>query len=785
MSAPAVPAPASPPAPRPERRFFLLRGDGNHRWRFHRAGGVDQVVLSRAEDLANLSELDPKLWVALAMPTRGVDLDPRTLDLMDADRDGSIRLPDVLSAIDWLRERLVDLAPLLERGDAVRISSIREGALRDAAKRVLASRGRPDADAIALADVSDTTTIFTSTRFDGDGVIGPSAGDDDETRRVLEDIIATQGAAIGRTGDKGVDAARAKDFFAEVAAFAAWHDKAVLPLGADTAAAHAAVDAVRRKVDDYFTRCRLAAFDPRAAASLGASEAEWVALAAKELSADAADVARLPIARIEPDRPLPLGGAAPSGAARRRGGDSAEPPGGSTGVNPAWSAPLATLATAAVAPILGARASLTEEDWRAITAKLAPYAAHVAEKPALAVERLGVDRVRALAAAAPGLQARVDALLAADLARKDDFDRIAELDKLIRFRRDLLRLLENFANFSEFYARRGAVFQAGTLYLDARGCDLCVEVLDGARHGALAAMAGTYLVYCECTRDKDKRTIVAAITAGDADNVMVGRNGVFVDRAGRDWHATVTKIVDNPISVRQAFWAPYKKLARMIEEQVAKRASTAEAASHDKLAAASIATANIDKAKAEPPKKIDVGTVAAIGVAIGGIGAMIAGILSAFFGLGAWMPIGILALILMISGPSMMLAWLKLRKRNLGPLLDANGWAINGRARINVAFGGALTQLATLPAASERMLADPYADKRRPWKLYVTLFLIVCLAASWYFGKLDGYLPRAVRSTTVLGENAPAAKDPPTAPTAPAPAAGAPAPAAPAAGASP
>ena len=50
-------------------------------------------------------------------------------------------------------------------------------------------------------------------------------------------------------------------------------------------------------------------------------------------------------------------------------------------------------------------------------------------------------------------------------------------------------------------------------------------------------------------------------------------------------------------------------------------------------------------------------------------------------------------ILLMISGPSMLLAWLKLRRRNLGPILDANGWAINGRARINVAFGAAMTEL--------------------------------------------------------------------------------------------
>jgi hypothetical protein len=140
-------------------------------------------------------------------------------------------------------------------------------------------------------------------------------------------------------------------------------------------------------------------------------------------------------------------------------------------------------------------------------------------------------------------------------------------------------------------------------------------------------------------------------------------------------------------------------------------------------------------------------------------------VLSAFLGLGVWMPVGFLALLLMISGPSMLLAWMKLRQRNLGPILDANGWAINGRARINVSFGAALTSLATLPKGARRSLDDPYADKRRPWKLYITLIVLLVLAATWYIGRLDGYLPQAVKSTEVLGENAPATARTPLVPS--------------------
>ena len=57
-----------------------------HRWHFFRAGGVDQVSLRDGKDLTSLVELDQKLWVALAMPIKGVDLDVETLDLIDTDK---------------------------------------------------------------------------------------------------------------------------------------------------------------------------------------------------------------------------------------------------------------------------------------------------------------------------------------------------------------------------------------------------------------------------------------------------------------------------------------------------------------------------------------------------------------------------------------------------------------------------------------------------------------------------------------------------------------------------
>jgi hypothetical protein len=130
------------------------------------------------------------------------------------------------------------------------------------------------------------------------------------------------------------------------------------------------------------------------------------------------------------------------------------------------------------------------------------------------------------------------------------------------------------------------------------------------------------------------------------------------------------------------------------------------------------------------------GIFAAIGLAVGAIGGILASIVGGLLGLKIWqMPLAMIGLMLAISGPAMVLAWFKLKRRNLAPILDANGWAVNARARINIPFGTSLTSLSSLPAGAHRSLTDPYADKKSVWPYYLLVAPAICvLIALWYFG---------------------------------------------------
>lgn len=246
----------------------------------------------------------------------------------------------------------------------------------------------------------------------------------------------------------------------------------------------------------------------------------------------------------------------------------------------------------------------------------------------------------------------------------------------------------------------------------------------------------------------DAKTLALIDTDGDSDNLLVGRNGVFYDRKGRDWDARITKIIDNPISIRQAFWAPYKRFVRVIEETVARRAAAAEAESTKKMDAAAATVATADKPRVpEPPKKIDVGVVAALGVAVGAIGTAIASLATGLMQLSAWqIPLVFLAILLVISGPAMVIAWLKLRQRNLGPILDACGWAVNAKAKLNIPFGRSLTGVAELPPGAKRDRRDPYAEKKSLFRRLVELLVVLAVLGAagfllWKYGVVEKVLP--------------------------------------------
>lgn len=709
---------------------MLKKDTSLHRWRFFRSGGFDQVTLESGADLEHLAELDPKLWTVLNCPTTGLEFDQRTAALLDIDGDGQIRVPEVLAAVQWSCERLVDADVMFQDG-GLPISAIadhdEEGAgIKAAALRALQYLGKSEDETLQVSDLTDMTRLFSPEHFNGDGVVVSELSADPAQQQLISEIVKTVGGSPDRSGVTGVDEEGIARFYEQIDQVLAWHDQGqadqqrLQPLGEGTAAAVEAFDRVKAKVDDYFVRCRLAAFDHDAVDTLNPAPEAYSALINRTVGSNDDDIAALPLAAVEAGRDLPLG----------------------EGINPAWVTAIDELRAQVLLPLLGEQISrdntLSAEQWAEISRRLAGCRDWQAARPDSAVHELGIERLQSIVSGDG--RDKLMALIQEDLAAKVFATTIDAVEKLVRFQRDLVTLLHNFVTLSDFYrGQRKAIFQVGTLYIDQRSCELVLRVNDQARHAAMAPFSGCYLVYCTCERKGEPPlSIVAALTGGDVDELMVaGRNGMFYDRQGRDWKATVDKVVAQPVSLRQAFWSPYNRVAAFIEGQLHKFAASRDKDIETKTTEGLSATA------AAPTTSFDIakfaGIFAAFGLAVGAIGTSLAAIAAGLFALVWWqIPLVFLAVMLLISGPSVFMAYLTLRRRNLGPLLDANGWAVNTRARINVPFGASLTDLAELPQGASRSLKDPYAEKKRPWKLWTALGLAVVLGGVlWYQGLLN------------------------------------------------
>ena len=706
-----------------------MSASSNHRWKFFRAGGFDQVQLETPDDLAALRQLDQKLWAALACPTRNLEIDQRMLAYIDINGDGRIRAPELLDTVDWALERLADPHSLFGEA-ALGLASFSDGPegrqLAVAAQRLLRVLGRDAAQVLTVADTEDLAALFPPAEANGDGLVPATLTADEAVQAAIADIIACLGAEQDRSGEPAVSEGSIKAFFDQARQVHSWQQAAeqhgVLSMQPHDEQAIAAISALREKIDDYFTRVEMVSFDPRAASIMNADEAELARLSSLNL-ADAGELAALPLASLQHGETLPL--------------DKA--------INPAWRAAMEALREHVVRPVLGDVDAISRSQWHELTARSNAYFAWQASKPQVEIlDGLSVERIVELVE--QGVESRLLELVAFDLEVAEAAGGLVDLDKLLRLQMGLITLLRNFISFQDFYGRKHkAIFQAGRLYIDGRSCDLVVEVGDVDAHSQVAANSESFLLYCACTRrgqpvrERESMNIVAAMTAGGESELLVGRNGLFYDRDGNDWDATVVKIVQNAISVREAFWSPYRRVSRLVSEQMQKFAASRDDALVNSAAAKAGGGLEVAADTGAMSKTFDIakfaGIFAALGLAVGVLGATLAAVFSGLMALQWWQwPLVIAGLLLVISGPSMLLAWFKLRRRNLGPILDANGWAVNSQALISIAFGATLTQLARLPSGSDRALRDPYAANktRWPWLLLVLAVVILGYCAVQY-----------------------------------------------------
>lgn len=702
---------------------------GKYKFTFQNIGGSTRVKLQSGEDLCHLAELDEKMWTVLSCPTKGLHIDEKTLAYIDTTGDERIHVNEVISAAQWLTSVVKNPDEILEGKNSITLDKINTETeagkkLYKSASEILKNLGKTT-DEISITDTADSLAIFAKTRFNGDGVITVSSADTDEQRKLIEAIVTTTGGCPDRSGDVGINAEQIEAFFAALADYSAWQQNAVeAPFGSETDKAIDLYNALDAKIKDFFLRSKLAAFDADAAAALDVQVSRIEAISAENLTEKLEEIASYPIARINADSVIDL----------------------SATINPAWAEKFLQLKSIAFAK----KKTLSETDWLALGKSFEAYTTWKAAKVGAMVEPLGLELIQQLLQ--ENQKEELLKIVEHDKALAEEANEIGSVDKLLHLYRDFFTLLKNFVTFQDFYSTDKnvkAIFQAGKLVIDQRACHLCIKVTDMAKQNTMAAASGMFLIFCDCVSKQktEKLQIIAAMTQGDMGDLMVGKNAIFYDRNGLDWDAVVTKIIDNPISISQAFWSPYRRISTWVENLINKRAAEKDSKMMEEATNKLSATPDLkaaDAASATPAPPFDIakfaGIFAALGMALGMIGTALVSVAQGFASLSWWQGIlVVVGIVLFISGPSMVMAWLKLRRRNIAPILNANGWAMNASSIVNITFGGTLTEMAHFPKVK---MQDPFAKKKMAtWKkwlivLSVLIVLVGVATAIWFY--LDG-----------------------------------------------
>ena len=345
-----------------------------------------------------------------------------------------------------------------------------------------------------------------------------------------------------------------------------------------------------------------------------------------------------PLVMEEPEKPLPL----------------------DERINPKFREAILEFRAKCVAPILGDMAELSRLSWQKISGMFLAYGKALDSKPVMNADLLS---------------------------------RLEDEEKILRYKLYLLEFLENFVSMKRLYSEKDtAIFQMGTLRIDAKEMNLCFAVEGDGAHQALSGRSNCCVLYVKIVRpaDKEARSICAVVTAGTISGLYVGRNGVFTDCNGSEWEATITKIIEAQVSLAEAFWMPWRKLGEGVGAMVKKFFGDRASAGEKSLQGASRGVEAGGAALAS--------SVAAIGIGIGMVGAAAASIMAAISKMDAWkFSLSLAALVLVVSLPSVVLTWFKLRRRDLGAILNAGGWAVNRTMGFSMARARAFTKCAKRP----------------------------------------------------------------------------------------
>lgn len=723
--------------------------------KFNKFAKAYHLDIAAPADLRDVLALDDSFWAATSAPVSAFHEDAAFLRYIDSDRNGRMRSDEVRAALRWLLDTLADASRVGADADEVLLDAVDKASAAGPGLLVTAAyvneqAGRKDAPDVRLADVRAAMAELRGKPLNGDGVLVPAAADDDAAlKEYVEAAIAATGGSDDISGAKGVNSAQLADFAAALKDFLAWKAQGApdnaetMPLGADTPAVFNLFARHKDAVDRFFFIADFQRYDPAGAEKFLVSDP------ASATASGALEAA--PLARPLPDGSLPLDG---------------------PNVNPLRRDVVAALRDGIFGRVLGREApeSVAESDWKKVKATLAAYEAYLAAKKGAIVEALPADKLQGWAdgpfdAAAKKLQEE-DEVVAKRVAA------FADLEKLLLFHRRLPRFLNNYVSLTEFYRPdETSLFERGRLLIDGRWFNLAIEVPDAAAHAAVAKNGGLYTMYVlvEPVGGPPSFTVVVPATAGTRGNLAVGKRGVFFDLDGHEYDATITSIIENPISLKEAILSPFQNIAKSVMGKIENLGAAAQAKIEKAGTEATdaVAEGKVPPAPAAPAPAPAAGGGAAgmfmgVSVAVAALGSAFAFIAKSVSAMsGAQRLTALLVILAVVLGPIVLAGVLKLMRQDMGPIIEGCGWAVNKSMRLTRKLRRQFTLTKAYPEGAEGTPA-----KRAAVTLGVLVVLLALAYGAYRWTRQDASSAGDAPAEEAVCEKTESASDPAAAPAA-------------------
>ena len=628
--------------------------------RYEYYGKTIHLRLRRLKDLEQVLKLNEVFWLATTAPGGDYLLPPEFLNRLDTDGDGRVRVEELKAAIVWLRQNSNAEVPdaTLKRSD------IKSDKLSTGWDKIVKAFDLGSDVVLSLEQLRELRAKFLEepTKY-GAGALEPTEIADEHERALLEAVRESVQPEKEAVTEEQLDL-----FLEDARASLEWRDAS--PGENAWADQYAAFRELEEPLRDYFLLADAARFTGEQP-DLG-----WPRGPVQESLQD------MPLAK-----PLQADGLYFESR-----------------VNPAYSRAVEIFR----ATFLDEGESvLSRSQYEELRERFETYAGWLSQAPNTRVKECSTDDLRGWLENEELLQTVRKSLQEKrrqGLVQQDFLD----LEKLLLYQAHLLNYCQNFVAFPDLYDPKSrALFERGTLIMDGREFHLALPVDDIEAHKKAAARSNMFVLYIQTQGE----TLAIPVTSGSQGNLAKGKRGVFHHVDGSEREAQVVDLVNNPISLWEAMMAPFEKIGNALRGKV-------EALSAEQEEALVARATTVEK-----PKKEGVSgpMLAGGGVALAALSSSLAFVLKTLASISPLKILFGLALLLFLClGPAALVAYLKLRSRDLSAVLEGNEWGINARMRLTTIQARQFTQSPRHPG---------YVGSSMSWILIIGLIVLAgCLA---------------------------------------------------------